>query len=192
MGTPNMNKYNTIPETSYDNIKDQLIDGDVILVRKGHKWTSTFIKWFTDSEHYHAAIIFKMFSCGGVMRWMVVEQSEGGQRIVPLSTYDDYDVLRFDVDFANDGQYLIDDSGKIDYSYGDLVAIESRERLGIRMPDFNGEVCSGMVCNFVRRFGYNIDKQSSPKTIFTIYTDKVVFKVRPDATRHLKQKILLM
>lgn len=172
--------YGSVQESQYKTVRPLLQDGDIILVRGTKLWTNKLTKLRTNSGYYHTAIAFKMVACGDINRVMLVEQYTGGQRIIPLSTYDDYDVLRFPIRFDPVGRYLIDTSGSVQYSVGDYLSIGIREKFDIQMPDFNGEVCSEMVAKYLQKVGYDIPSLVSPQTIFEYYEDFLLYKVRPD------------
>jgi hypothetical protein len=180
-----------ITNTDYETIRPLLIDGDIILVRSGKGFTDTLIKFWTASPYYHAAVVFSATTANGIKRWFVVEQHTGGQRIINLSAYNDYDVFRTHIDFNKFGQALIDNAGFVDYAYGDLISTDVREKFGIKVPNFNGEVCSGMVASYLVSAGIRMPVLISPQGLYNELCDKLIFKVRPDSGENAKPRLLM-
>lgn len=170
---------NMIKTSKYQDIRSELKDGDILLIRTGNIISGTLTKMWTKSEYCHCAIVFKMHSTANVERLMVVEQHLGGQRIVALSTYKDFDVIRLPLDFEANGQYLIENTGQVPYAYGDFIGIAIYEKFKVKLPDFKGLVCSSMVADYINKAGGKIPVQISPQGLYKEYKDYLIYRVRP-------------
>ena len=167
----------TILYSKYTDIRPFLKSGDFILVKGKGNLMGKVTKLWTKSPYFHAAIVFSI-RVGEEVRWMVLEQHIGGQRIVSLSTYCDFDLFRLDIDFVKLSPHLIESTGKVPYAYGDFISIGLGESLRLKLPDFKGEVCSTLVARFLNLGGYSVDTQISPAGLYNRFKDKLVFKVR--------------
>lgn len=160
-----------VPQTScmegcYDDVRDYIQDGDLLYIRDGTSIWSRVTQIVTRSPHYHVGIAVWMTDGCARRRLMILEAHPGGRRLVTLSTYRDHgiDIVRPVFDFASNSDEFIEFTGKIPYSLQDYLSIGILEILKIRIGDFNGEVCSELVADYLSRSEAfeNLPNQLSP------------------------------
>lgn len=147
---------------TYNEIRDTIVNGDMLFFRKGNKLTSKIIELFTKGPYCHTAIAFKMILPGtDEIRVFIVEEHAGGQRITNLSScsskYEGFTIIKNPVRWVDYGPKLLLKSGEVEYGYADLANIELRESLGLKLPDQPGEVCSEMVAKVLIANGIKLD-----------------------------------
>jgi hypothetical protein len=90
---------------------------------------------------------------------MIVEASQGGRRIVSLSSYaaHEMDVLASPLDWVKYCDAVLDNTGAVPYSKTEFIAIGMLEAFGIRRrKDDKGEVCSKMIAEYCKSAGLDM------------------------------------
>lgn len=175
-------------EGTYSDLRQSIEDGDLLYIRDGNSIWSRVTQFITKSPHYHVGIAVWMTDGCSRRRLMLLEAHTGGRRIVTLSTYIDHrmDVIRPVFDFSLHSDQFIEHAGRVPYSLPDYVSIGAAELLRIRLGDFRGEVCSGLVADYLGRSAEfsGMPKQISPGEQFRWltahgYSDHV-FSIHPE------------
>lgn len=146
---------------AYSECRDFIENGDILFFYKGKHIFSKITQMMTNGPFCHAGMAFKMIIPGSVeSRVFVVEQHNGGQRLVTLSScvdnYTGFFLMSNPVHWDKFGPELVSRSGFIKYSYLDLVTISVRETFGVKLKDHQGEVCSEMIAKVLINNGINL------------------------------------
>lgn len=159
----------------YSEVREQIQTGDILVFKISKKapLASYAVKIFDGTDIYHVGFAVWLSSPSGSKRLFIVESARGNRQIVPLSNYEGerIDVYTCPIDFNKIESSILDNVGKVKYSYPDLLSVWMRERLNIRFFNFDGEICSEMVAKYLHIGGFEFDhikfksRLVSPKTI---------------------------
>jgi hypothetical protein len=144
---------------SYEQARNVIQDGDFIFFKNGNSIWSLLTEAVTDSPIYHCGIAFWIRDPLYKSRLMVVEASNGGRRIVSLSSYakHEMDVVASHLDWVKYGEPVLDKTGAVPYSKFEFIAIGLLEKFGIRRrKDDEGEVCSKMIAEYCKSAGVEL------------------------------------
>lgn len=141
----------TLMTATYDNARNLIKNGDIILVYRGGKGAMklfhALVNFFTGSPVYHTVVAMWMTSPSGTQKLMAIETNLiGGKRIVPLSIYSHLhlqviplpSIAKFDP-IEEKGMARI---GQQMYGFLDLIMIGMHEFFGLKLGDLRGQVCS--------------------------------------------------
>jgi len=155
----------------YNDIRDDIEDGDIVFVRGSWKKpTHAIVMFFTRSKFCHVGIAFWMKSKTGRRLFMLEAHGNASRRIVNLGYYDKFGML---VVKAPKPWETIEDNalaklGKVKYGYLEGFYIGLRDAFmnwfGIKLPSWNlpAEVCSSLVA---RLYGMK-DPIVSPQKLY--------------------------
>lgn len=165
----------------YESVRNDIESGDIIAfkVSEHAPFFSRILQIGTGKKIYHIGIAVWMESSEGQKRLFIVEASRGNRQMVPLSLYskETMDVYPCPIEFSKIAPSLIEPIGNVKYAYKDLLSIWLRESFGIRIGNFPGEVCSGMVVNIFKNSGYDLGPEiSSPYSIVKHLEDNGIQK----------------
>ncbi len=167
---------------TYDAVRDQIQDGDIVFVGHGTSVFSRLTEFVTRSPFFHVAIAFWMRDAEYESRLMLVEAHQGGRRIVTASAYQVYPmkIVQSDVPFTAYSRDLLDRAGSVPYGYLDYVAIGMRELFGVKMDNFKGEVCSEMVAASLNKGGHYLPTLISPAKLYDRLVSDMGWQIRAD------------
>jgi len=145
-----------VDESSYAFVRSQIKTGDIVMFR-GNTWDAKFISFFTGSPYSHCGVAMW---CSDIMtsrrRLMLIESNIGGVRLISLSSNSnvDFDVLP---GFSKTEWNFVEPEissmiGSVDYGYMDFVTVFLREKLGIKLKDPKGQICSEFVAKILSQF----------------------------------------
>ena len=143
----------------YEHARNYIENGDLIFFKNGGSIWSRMTQALTKSPIYHCGIAFWMRDPLYQCRLFVVEASQGGRRIVSLSSYDKHemDVIASPVDWIKHCDPVLDLTGRVPYSKLEFIAIGLLEAFGIRRrKDDVGEVCSKMIAEYCKSAGIEL------------------------------------
>lgn len=141
---------------SYENARNYIEDGDIVFVRKGTTLYSRLTQFATDSDTYHVGIAFWVRDPVYKSRLFIVEASQGGRRIVSLSSYAKHpmDIIGAPISWEQNCDDILDNTGLVPYSLREAIWIGLLEMFNLRRTaDDLGEVCSKMVAKYLVKGG---------------------------------------
>jgi hypothetical protein len=161
----------------YLECRDMIGDGDILFFYKGKNIFSKITETLTNGPFCHAGVAFNLHIPGtNEKRVFIVEQQNGGQRIITLSScidnYTGFYLMKNPVQWDLYGPELVSKSGFIKYSYLDLSTIWVREQFGIKLKDYTGEVCSEMIAKILIKHGVQLKTSMvSPNQLYRDLTN---------------------
>jgi len=159
--------------TTYEEIRDQIEDGDLVFVGKiKGDLLGAIVKLVTKSEFVHTGIAFWMKSNNGTRRLFIVEAHQGGRRIVSLSSYSQRHIciVKAPTEWSAIEQIAIEKTGVVPYGYLDYIDVGLKELFDINTQDRKGEICSEAVAKTLKAGGLDQLKETivSPGKLFRI------------------------
>lgn len=126
---------------TYEELRDQVLDGDLVAVRSSRSLLGKVTRWVTKSPYTHTAVA--LWLEGGL--W--IAQMDGIQNaLVPLSQYSDtpFDVYRCPVPRDAIRQAVLEQLRlKVRYGWADIAYIGLHRVLGVPLPPEDDDfVCS--------------------------------------------------
>ncbi len=156
---------------SYDDVYPLIRTGDIVFVGGAKSIIGWLITKVTGSSFSHVGIAVWMYDDKGQLPTLyIVEAYSPGRRLVALRHYGESRPLAIvcsPVDWSLYRSSVLGNTGSVVYGYLDLITIAIREKFGIRLKDFRGEVCSEMVAkalNTTNRF--NLETSISPGSLY--------------------------
>lgn len=145
----------------YDELRDQVLDGDLVAVRSTHSLLNKLTRLVMRSPYTHTAIALWLD------RGLWVAEMDGAKNVlVRLSSYADvaFDVYRCPVPRDAVRQALLEQMrGKVAYDWGEILAIGAKRMFGVKLRDDE----SGMVCNSYSAAAYRLCGWSAELGRFT-------------------------
>lgn len=145
---------------TYEQCRNFIQDGDIIYFKRGFNLLNKIVEFVTNSPYYHCGICVWVENDLIGRKLMLLEASNGGRRLVSLSSYlnHEMDVIRANelwcIDNLEPIDKLFDGSGDVSYSYWKMVIIAIKELFNITISFNNkGEVCSSLVTEYLNYYG---------------------------------------
>ncbi len=154
---------------AYSDARNLIKNGDLVYIAKGTSIWSKITEFVTGSPYYHCGIAFWIRDEAFSPHLMMLESHQGGRRIVTLSSYAEHpmDVVAAPIDWNQYCTDFIENTGIIQYSIREYIAIGFLEKLGIRLHiGKKQEVCSKMVALYLAQAGIDIEWNISPGKLF--------------------------
>lgn len=155
---------------SYDKAHTNIQTGDIVFIAGAKSLLSWAITRVTRSSFSHVGIACWMYdSFEANPQLFIVEASLSGRRIVSMNHYGHtrpMTVIASPVSWDLYRHSLLARTGWVKYGWLDLIGIAIKEKFGIGVRDFDGEVCSEMVATALNNGALGLDETISPGALY--------------------------
>jgi hypothetical protein len=160
---------------TYEQARNQIENGDLIFFKNSQTIVGKIIQYFGEGPYNHCAIAFWITSDNLENdRLFMVEQYAFGRRITKLSSFStkQFDIIKAPVPWHFYCNELLNGVGKVPYSVMDYLTIFCNEKLGIKIKNFDGQVCSEMVATILKKYDIAKDLRVSPTGVVNTLISK--------------------
>ena len=140
---------------NYFEIRDTIKSGDIVFMKRRNgkfNFWHKLITLFTKGPFWHVGVAFwAIDKVSGIPRLYILEAYDGGRRIVNLGFYRNYEleVIESPREWTEYAEEALSRVGEVEYGYLDFIAIGLKEKFGIKLTNFKGEVCSEFVATLL-------------------------------------------